>query len=265
MTVADLAIREDDVAQVGPLAVRRRTAEAATADILRAVGDQRSMLVAFANTHLLYFAMKDAAFSARLAQFYVLNDGIGMALMARVACGAGFPQNLNGTDFTPRLLQGLPVGTRVMLVGAKRDVVLAAASWISRRFRHLVVCGACDGYEDCAPETGRALAEIEARQPQVVLVAMGNPLQENWMQTCQQRSPGRVLIGVGALFDFLSTTKARAPEALQRLRLEWLYRMCLEPSRLWRRYTVEVWVVLIALLQERRMRYCAWPLAPEGK
>jgi exopolysaccharide biosynthesis WecB/TagA/CpsF family protein len=254
-----------DLAQIGPLFVRRKTAPQASADIVRAIVEKRSMLVAFANTHLLYFAIKDQALSARLASYYILNDGIGMALMARIASGRGFPQNLNGTDFTPYLLQTLPRDTRVMLVGAKRDVVLAAASWIKRRYRHIHVCGACDGYEDCADGSARALAEIEARQPHLILAAMGNPLQENWMHASLEASPGRVFIGVGALFDYFSMHKERAPHALQWLRLEWLYRLWREPKRLWRRYTVEMWVVLLALLRERTTRQGAWPLAPQSK
>jgi exopolysaccharide biosynthesis WecB/TagA/CpsF family protein len=72
----------------------------------------------------------------------------------------------------------------------------------------------------------------------VLLVARGNPLQELWIDANLARMNARVAIGVGALFDFLAGRVARAPRWVRRMRMEWGYRLWLEPGRLWRRYLV---------------------------
>jgi exopolysaccharide biosynthesis WecB/TagA/CpsF family protein len=69
-----------------------------------------------------------------------------------------------------------------------------------------------------------------------VLVALGNPLQEQWIDDHQEGLGVPLLIGVGALFDFLAGRVPRAPQWVLRLRSEWLFRLLVEPRRLWRRY-----------------------------
>ena len=70
----------------------------------------------------------------------------------------------------------------------------------------------------------------------IVWVGLGSPKQDFWMQRCRDKIKPLVLVGVGAAFDFLSGHKAQAPRWIQRAGLEWLFRFCCEPGRLWRRY-----------------------------
>jgi alpha-1,3-mannosyltransferase len=208
----------------------------------------RPLRVAFANTHLLYCAVREPGFAHDLQSFYIVNDGVGIALMSRLACGAGFSENLNGTDFTPRLLSAMPWGTRVFLVGARPDVVARVQHGIAQRWPQLDVCGCRDGFEG----SELALQELDGLNPDVVLVAMGNPGQEQWILRAAERHPNTVFVGVGALFDFLTGTVPRAPVLWRRMRLEWAFRLLREPRRLWRRYTVEILVALAAILRAPR-------------
>lgn len=233
-----------DARQLGPVCVQARSKDAATREILGAVQNHASLRVAFANTHLLYFAVRDPRFAESLRSFYIVNDGIGVALLARLICGRGFEENLNGTDFTPLLLSQLPAGTRVLLVGAQTEVAQHAASEIARRWPHLLVCGWRDGFAG----SEQALADLSSFAPDVVLAAMGNPRQERWIERAAEATPEAVFIGVGAWFDFLVGAAPRAPLLLQRLHLEWAFRLLHEPRRMWRRYTVEILVVLAALV-----------------
>lgn len=91
----------------------------------------------------------------------------------------------------------------------------------------------------------RALSEAEAQaeivainavKPDIVWVALGAPKQEVWMARMRPRLNAPVLVGVGAAFDFLSGSKPQAPSLMQKLALEWLFRLACEPRRLWRRY-----------------------------
>ncbi len=232
-----------DVRRIGPLSVHAATKQDAARDIVGAIARKEPLSIAFANTHLLYCALKEPAFAETLRRFYLINDGVGMTLLARLACGAGFKENLNGTDFTPLLLGQLPPGARLFLVGAQPPVASAAAAKVQTRWPHLSVIGFRDGF------AGRdaALADIAALAPDLVLVAMGNPMQERWMTRAVARAPHAVFMGVGALFDFLAEAVPRAPAALRTMKLEWAFRLAREPRRLWRRYTVEILVILAAL------------------
>jgi N-acetylglucosaminyldiphosphoundecaprenol N-acetyl-beta-D-mannosaminyltransferase len=80
------------------------------------------------------------------------------------------------------------------------------------------------------------LAAINAAAPDIVWVALGSPRQEKWMAEHQEALNAKVLIGVGAAFDFISGRKPHAPRWVQRSGLEWLFRLASEPGRLWGRY-----------------------------
>ena len=246
MSVAALSeASRPDLRRIGPLNVRAATKAEALHDILEAIESKQPLCVAFANTHLLYCALREPALAEKLRRFYIVNDGVGMTLLARLSCGAGFRENLNGTDFTPLLLGHLPAGARLFLVGARPAVAEAAAESMQQRWPHLDVCGVSDGFAG----SEAALKRLRALAPDLVLTAMGNPLQERWMARAAARTPGAVFMGVGALFDFLAGQVPRAPRALQTLGLEWAFRLAHEPRRLWRRYTVEILVILAALMR----------------
>lgn len=235
--------------RLGPLTVRASTCEAMVKDIVAAVREHRAMRVAFANTHLLYCAARDPGLARELKAFCIVNDGVGVDLLSRIATGERFPENLNGTDLTPRVLDALPDGSRIFLLGATPDVAVAAARRIAERWPGLLVCGVRDGYAGLA----EAIEEVARASPDLVLVAMGNPLQERLIADCSRRRES-VFIGVGALFDFIAGAAPRAPAAWRRLRLEWLFRLLREPKRLWRRYTIEVLVLAALICRERFMR-----------
>lgn len=242
--------RVPSLRQLGPLSVRADSAPHAIADIVQAIEARRGVRVAFANTHLLYCALTDEGTSDALGSFTILNDGIGLALLARLACGDGFPENLNGTDFVPRLLDCAPAETRIYLYGARTDVVHVAAAHLARRHPHLAVCGRRDGHTT-TPDDRALLHEIAALAPDIVLVALGNPLQEKWIERASRQMPGTTFIAVGALFDFMAGASPRAPRWLQAARLEWLFRFLQEPQRLWRRYSTEIVVIVVELLRAR--------------
>jgi exopolysaccharide biosynthesis WecB/TagA/CpsF family protein len=136
-----------------------------------------------------------------------------------------------------------------MLVGAREAVVLRAAARMAQRWPHLDVC-AYDGFEGAE----RALRDVEAHDPDVILVGMGNPLQEQWIERAAAVSPSAVFMGVGALFDFMADAVPRAPDNLRKLKLEWAFRLAEEPRRLWRRYTLELVIIAATLIRASSSR-----------
>ena len=235
---------------IGPLEVVSNTVEAEVAMLVAALDRPEPTCVAFANTHLLYNALKNRELARILAAFVVLNDGVGLSVLARIASNRAFRANLNGTDFTPALLRAVPGGTRIYLAGGAPGVAQASAERIAEMCPRAEICGCCDGYS----EAHRGKSEVGRMKPDLVLAAMGNPAQERWISEAALASGRGVFLGVGALFDFLTRRQERAPLSLQRLRLEWLFRLLQEPQRMWRRYSLEILFVLAAAVQQRFSR-----------
>ena len=196
------------------------------------------LFVAFANAHTLNLASTNADYRSVLSQAdLVLNDGIGVALAARML-NRRFPENLNGTDFLPQLLTlAAEKGWRVFLLGGEAGTAKAASDNLCRRIPNLQIVGVDHGY--LTPASDReVVSRIRASGAQVVLVGMGNPAQEFWIAGNLDATGVRLAIGVGAFLDFAAGRVARAPAWMRRVRMEWMWRLAIEPRRLWRRYLV---------------------------
>lgn len=195
-------------------------------------------LVAYANAHTLNLASSDPSYREVLLRArIVLNDGAGIAVAARIQ-GHRFPANLNGSDFNPAIL-GLAAerGWPVYFVGAKPGVAERAAAAMTGRYPALQVVGCRDGY--WPPGTDDAVvATIKTSGAALVMAAMGNPLQEMWLDRHLAATGARIGIGVGAFFDFAAGEVPRAPAWMNRWGIEWVFRLAQEPRRLWKRYVV---------------------------
>ena len=205
--------------------------------------------VAFLNAHLSNVCAQHPALAQQLRDFIILNDGVGMDIARWFLHGAPFQQNLNGTDFTTTYLDQTSHDLRLFLLGAKPDVVAAAAKRIAARWPRHEVVGFHHGFLDLADQD-ELNGTISKLQPDMVLVGMGNPLQEQWLAA---NIPALAPFGVavGAWFDFLTNTVSRAPLGWQRTRLEWVYRLSLEPKRLMGRYLIGNPLFLARLVAHR--------------
>lgn len=238
---------------IGGIAVAVLRRESALATLIGAIGRRQHLKLAFCNANLVNLANADASLRRLLAGFLVLPDGIGVDIAAKLLHGETFPANLNGTDFTPALLVVAPGPLRVGLIGGRPGVAERAVARLTLdhpRHRFSVVS---HGYF-AAKDEPKLLAGLEANPPDILLVAFGNPRQERWIA---ERLSGRhctIAAGVGALFDFLAGEVPRAPDWIQSLRVEWLFRLWLEPGRLWRRYVLGNPAFLMRILRLRLTR-----------
>ena len=226
----------NDHVRIAGFTVRKTTAAQLASDLLARMQASSSSVLLFANTN---FIVKCRGLILQMNEpgVLIVNDGIGMDIAAKFIYRERFPENLNGTDFTPYLLGRAQRPLRLFLLGAKPQVAAHAADYARQQLGQEVV-GVCDGY--AGMNEIRLLERIERTQPDILLVALGNPVQEQWIMQNRQVLNVPLVMGVGALFDFWAGAKPRAPRAIQILRLEWLYRLCLEPRRLLRRYTVDI-------------------------
>ncbi len=96
-------------------------------------------------------------------------------------------------------------------------------------------------------EEVQIIEQINQAKPDIIWVGLGGPKQDVWMADHRSALTAPVLIGVGAAFDFHSGRIPQAPRRLQQMGLEWLFRLCKEPRRLWQRYLIynPLFVVLV--------------------
>lgn len=194
-------------------------------------------MIAFLNAHNANIMRTDMSFRRALDRHVVLPDGIGVDFASLTTCGRMFPANLNGTDFVPALLTYMTTPKRVGLLGARpetlhkaRDNFEAHAPW----HEFIAVHDGFFGEE----ESAEVADLIEQHKLDILLVAMGTPKQEKWVARHIRPEHARLVMSVGALFDFVAGEVPRAPMVVRRMRMEWLYRVMQEPRRLSSRYFV---------------------------
>jgi N-acetylglucosaminyldiphosphoundecaprenol N-acetyl-beta-D-mannosaminyltransferase len=183
-------------------------------------------------------AESDASFREAYANASLsLCDGQPLLWASRLL-GSPLPEKISGADLVaPLLRRAGRRGWRVFLIGGMPGSANAAAKRFAASYG-VQVAGIEDGRIDLASGASdeALLARIREARPQLVLVALGAPKQELWIAARRARLAPAVSLGVGAALDFAAGAVRRAPPWMQRVGLEWFYRLTREPRRLARRY-----------------------------
>lgn len=201
------------------------------------------------NAEMVVLAQKDPDFRRVVQQAaLVVPDGSGVRLGARIL-GYRLPERVAGIDLMQALCQrAARQGWRVYFLGAEPGVAKEAARRLQERYPGLVVVGTQQGYFNPAslPEV---LARIRESRPEILFVALGAPKQELWLAEHLPFLKVKVGMGVGGSLDVVAGRVKRAPRWMQRLGLEWLFRLLQEPAR-WRR-VLALPRFLLGVLRER--------------
>jgi exopolysaccharide biosynthesis WecB/TagA/CpsF family protein len=137
----------------------------------------------------------------------------------------------------------------VFLLGGQPGVAVSAASRLAEMAPQHEFVGSCPGYF-AQSELPNILAHIRRSRADILLVAMGNPRQETWLNEHLRHTDCQLGFGVGGLFDFMAGAVPRAPTWMRTARIEWAYRLMQQPSRLWRRYLVQMPIFLIRVSRQ---------------
>ncbi len=210
--------------------------DATRLDVVKVLLDGVRRRVAFINADCVNIAARDAHYAKTLEGMdLLLPDGSGLAIAAKMV-GKRFTENLNGTDLFPVLCaEANRRGKSIYFLGGKPGIAERAAEAAIRANPGLRVAGLADGYFD---DEETAVAAINESGADILLVAMGAPLQEAFIARHSTALSARLCMGVGGLFDFVAGEKPRAPAALRRIGIEWAWRLAIEPTRLARRYLI---------------------------
>jgi N-acetylglucosaminyldiphosphoundecaprenol N-acetyl-beta-D-mannosaminyltransferase len=188
----------------------------------------------------------------------VLADGASLLIASRLL-GEKLCARIAGIDLFEQLCgEAARHGLRVFLLGGHPGSARQAAEKLKRHFPDLPVVGTyCPplSFEHDQRELRAIACAIRSTQPDLVFVALGAPKQESWMHQHGRQSGAPVLIGVGGSFEMAGGVLPRAPRFLQRIGCEWLYRLLLEPRRLWKRYLMGNCRFLWIVLRQRAAQY----------
>ena len=185
------------------------------------------------NPEIVMRARKDAAFMEVLNRGeLVIPDGIGVVYAMRMN-GVKSAVRVPGYDLVQALFAELcRTEKTAYFLGGTAESVAGAQENMEKMYPGLKIVGRHDGYFD-ENEERLIIEEIERLKPDLLLVGLGFPRQEMWIDAHRDLPVG-LMIGVGGSFDGMSGKVKRAPVAFQKLGLEWLYRLAKQPSRIGR-------------------------------
>jgi N-acetylglucosaminyldiphosphoundecaprenol N-acetyl-beta-D-mannosaminyltransferase len=177
----------------------------------------------------------------------VTADGMSVVWASRVL-GQRLKERVTGIDLFSRLVEYAATrGLAVYFFGATDESVQKVVEMLKTQHPALRVAGYRNGYFSESENQG-IVETIKSSHADLLFVAMGSPKQEKWIAENAAKTGARFAMGVGGSFDHVSGLVRRAPLWMQRIGLEWLHRLILEPRRMWRRYLVGntrfVWIVL---------------------
>lgn len=201
------------------------------------------------NPEFVMIAQQNPAFYDVLQKADVcLADGAGILLAAKWL-GQPLPQRVTGTDSLPKLAElAAQKGWRLFFLGAGPGVAELAAEKLRTTYPGVQISVNAG---NPTPEEAEAIIEdINQRGADIVLVAYGAPMQDLWIDQYRGRLPQvKMAMGVGGAFDFVAGIVPRAPQWMQKLYLEWLFRLIRQPSR-WKRM-LRLPLFVIAVLRYR--------------
>lgn len=213
-----------------------------------------TLLVSYINAHCANLAHRDAAYREALAGFHVVYaDGQSVVWASRML-GLATPERVNAGDFILdfcRECAGKDV--RLFLIGCKDGLADKAAEAWRKAVPELKIAGTAPGYFSERDETA-IVEKINASGADIVIAGMSAPRQELWALRNAERLDVAAVWCVGALFEYFSGQRSRAPVWMRKTGLEWLFRLCLEPGRLWKRYLIGNMAFVLRFLRARFLR-----------
>jgi N-acetylglucosaminyldiphosphoundecaprenol N-acetyl-beta-D-mannosaminyltransferase len=209
-------------------------------DLIEKQIDERSFhQVATANLDFLIHAINDSSIQRALCSCdLIIPDGMPIVWASRLM-GVSLKERIAGVDLIPHLAElSCRRGYGIYLLGAGEENSRRAAEILGERFPGLRIVGRhCPAVApiDQMDHAG-ILARIERAKPDILLVALGHPKQEQWLALNRHRLNVPLCMGIGGSLDLIAGKVSRAPSWMQTSGLEWFYRVCQEPGRLGHRY-----------------------------
>jgi len=212
--------------------------EAMVAEIARLIMERRGVhTVAAVNVHTFSEASRNELYRAALNDADIaFVDGVPIRWLLR-ACGLEAPPRIHGADLTRILLEGIPK-SRHFFFGSTEETLGLLRSFLTEKYPGLDVAGYLSPpfRKSAERESAEMIESLNSSGADILWIALGAPKQELWAHLNRNQLNIPIVACVGAVFEIFAGRFSRAPRWLQRVGLEWAWRLVQDPWRLWRRY-----------------------------
>jgi N-acetylglucosaminyldiphosphoundecaprenol N-acetyl-beta-D-mannosaminyltransferase len=195
------------------------------------------LFITYLNAWCSEVASRDAEYADILRHSDAVYADGQVIVWAAKYLGGTLPERVNAADFILDFCRAaVDARARLYLLGSAPGVAAEAAETFRKAAPGLDIAAAEPGY--LREDDEAVVARIRAAAPDLLIVGRGVPLQEKWAWALRSKFGCGAVWCVGAMFEYHAGARARAPRWVRRCGLEWLFRLVLEPRRLWRRYLV---------------------------
>lgn len=206
--------------------------------------NKKSFIVAI-NPEKILKARKDEKLKELLNNAtYEIPDGIGVIYASKLRKG-NIKTRITGIDSMEMLCKlSEEKKYKIFMYGAKEETIKKAKENLEIKFPNIQIVGTINGYEK---DNDKIISSINKSNADIVFVALGSPKQEYWITDNMDKVSAKIFQGVGGSFDVFSGNIKRAPKWMQKIGLEWLYRLLKEPKRIFRQLKLVkfLWLALI--------------------
>lgn len=219
--------------------------------IVKTIKSNKKATISYVNLHALNISFNDPCFRNFLNESQItFCDGFGIHLASRLT-GQKMDFRFTPPDWIDELCSAITQNKwGLFLLGSRQDVAESAATQLRQAHPGLDITTHHGYFDKQGPENEAIINLIDQSNAKILLVGMGMPIQEKWIQDNFSRlSEVQICMPVGALFDFIAKTTPRGPRFLTDHGFEWLTRLFIEPGRLWSRYLIGIPQVLFRILR----------------
>jgi N-acetylglucosaminyldiphosphoundecaprenol N-acetyl-beta-D-mannosaminyltransferase len=220
-----------------------------TKELIEASNKSCKIIVA-PNVEFIMQAQKDKEFFDVLQKAELATpDSIGVIIAGKLQKNP-FKQRIPGQAYFRKILETAEKEEwTVYLLGGKDDIPLKAKENVEKLYPKLKIVGYHEGFFEKDSEE-EVIKEINKLQPNVLFVAMGAPRQEKWIAEHQKELKVDVAAGQGGTFDYEAGNIKRAPKWIQKIGMEWFWRLILQPSRIKRMYVLPIYLFKIIFTKD---------------
>ncbi|MCU0342362.1 MAG: WecB/TagA/CpsF family glycosyltransferase [Ignavibacterium sp.] len=210
-----------------------------------AIQTRNQIAICYANVHSINLSINQEKLKQLLSEFDILHpDGFGVYLGSKILFGRnGFSYRQNGSDLYERIIEKAILNDWKLFIFGDTDETLDK---IKFNYSGLSLVGLQNGY---AFDNEKLLNEINKNKPDILIIGLGSPKQEEWIVTLRDKINTNVIIAVGDGIKVFAGNKRRGPKFVQVIGFEWLVRLISEPKRLWKRYIVGIPLFIIRILK----------------
>lgn len=220
--------------------------------IQKSLSGKNKVTFFYLNSYSFYLANKNKEFRDAFNKVdYIIADGYSIVWLIKNLYKVKIEKVVFTYSFFENLFKLFSGGnTKIFLLGGTQTVIEKSAKILEKKYK-LKIAGFSDGFFKSGTNSKKVLENINRVRPEVIIVGMGMPKSEIWINNNLNYINAKVIISVGGFFDFLTTDKKMAPKWMYNSGLEWVFRLIQEPGRLFKRYIVANSFLILYLIKTK--------------